>query len=136
MKKALICGVALAFVFSLGFAGMSMAQEKGPAEITINPDGKKPVQFPHAKHQERLKCGECHHTKGDDGKQVTYTEGMKIEKCEVCHTGDMLKGVVKGKTAMQRAGHGNCLTCHKDESKKDAKLKNLKKCSTCHIKKK
>jgi hypothetical protein len=136
MKKALIYGVALAFMCSLGFAGMSMAQEKGPAEITIGANGKKPAQFPHAKHQEHLKCGECHHTKGDDGKQVAYIEGMKIEKCDVCHTGDMLKGVVKGKTAMQRAGHGNCLACHKDESKKDAKLKNLKKCSTCHIKKK
>ena len=131
MKKALICGVALAFVCSLGFVGMSMAEEKGPAEITMA-DGKKPAVFPHAKHQETIKCGECHHSKGDDGKQVAFVEGQKIEKCATCHTGDMLKDSgIKGKTAMQRAGHGNCLTCHKTQENKA-----LKKCSTCHPKKK
>jgi hypothetical protein len=136
MKKVLICGAALAFVFSLGFASMSMAEEKGPAEITM--DGKKPAVFPHAKHQEKIKCGECHHGAAD-GKQVAYAESQKIEKCATCHTGDMLKAgdhKVKGKTAMQRAGHGNCLACHKAEAKKDAKLKKLSKCGTCHPKKK
>lgn len=137
MKKALICSVALAFLCSLGLVSIAAAGvDKGPAEMTINPKGKKPVNFPHAAHQKRLKCGECHHTKGKDGKQVPYTEGMKIQKCETCHTGDMLKGKVKGKKALQRAGHGNCLACHKEQAKKDAKLKKLKKCSTCHPKKK
>ena len=136
MKKVLFCGVALAFLCSLGLAGMSIAGDKGPAEITVNPNGKKPAAFPHAKHQEKFKCGECHHAKGADGKQAPYTEGMKIEKCETCHTGDMLKGQVKGKSAMQRAGHGNCLACHKAKAKKDSSLKKITKCSTCHPKKK
>jgi hypothetical protein len=136
MKKIVICAAAAAFVSITCLTGMTLAGDKGPAEITINPDGKKPVAFPHAEHQERIKCAECHHTKGPDGKQAPYTEGMKIQKCETCHTGDMLKGEVKGKTAMQRAGHGNCLSCHKEEAKKDPAMKKLKKCSTCHIKKK
>ncbi len=137
MKKAFICGVALAFLCSIGLVSMAAAEvDKGPAEITINPNGKKPVKFPHAMHQKRLKCATCHHSKDKDGKQVPYTEGMKVQKCETCHTGDMLKGKVKGKTAMQRAGHGRCLACHKDMAKKDKKYKKLKKCSTCHIKKK
>ncbi|RUM43258.1 MAG: class III cytochrome c [Desulfocapsa sp.] len=135
MKKALVCATALAFFCSMGLVGMSMAGDQGPAEITINPDGKKPAVFPHAQHQERIQCAECHHGKAD-GKQVPYVEGQKIEKCETCHTGDMLKGKVKGKSAMQRAGHGNCLSCHKAEAKKDASLKKIKNCSTCHKKKK
>ncbi len=137
MKKVFICGVALAFFCSFGMVSMATAAgEKGPAEITINPNGKKPVQFPHAAHQKKLKCGVCHHSKDKNGKQVPYTKGMKIQKCETCHTGDMLKGKVKGRTALQRAGHGRCLACHKSMAKKDAKYKKLKKCSTCHIKKK
>ncbi len=137
MKKVFICSLALAFLCSFGLVSMAAAEvDKGPSEMTMNPDGKKPALFPHAKHQEQLKCGECHHGKGSDGKQVAYTEGQEIQKCATCHTGDMLKGKVKGKTAMQRAGHGNCLACHKDMAKKDAKYKQLKKCSNCHPKKK
>ncbi|HHD64461.1 MAG TPA: class III cytochrome c [Desulfobulbaceae bacterium] len=137
MKKVLIYSVALAFLCSTGLVTMATAAvDKGPAEITLNPDGKKPALFPHAKHQEKIKCGECHHGKDAAGKKVAYVEGQKNEKCVTCHTGDMLKGKVKGKTAIQRAGHGNCLACHKDMAKKDAKLKKIKKCTTCHPKKK
>jgi hypothetical protein len=140
MKKTLICGVAVAFVAAFALAGVSFADgDKGPAEMTMNADGKKPALFPHAAHQEKIKCGECHHSKSADGKQVAYVEGQKIEKCASCHTGDMLKdgaNKVKGKTAMQRAGHGNCLKCHKAEAKKDPAKKGLKKCSNCHPKKK
>ncbi len=140
MNKVRIYGMALIFLGTCAFAGLAIADEdKGPVEITINPDGKKPALFPHAKHQERITCGECHHSKDADGKQVAFVEGQKIDKCATCHTGDMLKdgaNKVKGKTAMQRAGHGNCLKCHKEMAKKDASKKALKKCSTCHPKKK
>jgi len=138
MKKTLIFAVAAGFFLASGLAGVSLAEtDKGPETMTINPEGKKPaVNFPHRAHQERLKCGECHHGKGEDGKQVPYQEGQKIEKCVTCHTGDMLKGKVKGKSAIQHRNRGNCLACHKDEAKKDPKKKSLKKCSTCHPKKK
>ncbi len=143
MKKTLICALALAFVCSLGFAGMSMAEaEKGPAEINmIDEAAPKPklAVFPHAAHQKELKCAECHHGQDDAGKQIAYVDGQEIKKCATCHTGDMLKdgdNKVKGKTAMQRAGHGNCLKCHKEIAKKDAEKKAMKKCTTCHPKKK
>lgn len=130
----------MALAFLVTTATVAMAEvDKGPKEIVIvdkNSKKPKPAKFPHAAHQKRVKCGECHHSKSKDGKQVAYKEGQKIEKCITCHTGDMLKDKVKGKTALQRAGHGNCLSCHKAEAKKDPKNKKLKKCSTCHPKKK
>ncbi len=134
MKKTLICGVALAFLCSLGLAGMSMAGDKGPAEITlestVDPAKKpKPALFPHAKHQETLKCAECHHTKGDDGKQVAYSEGMKIEKCETCH--NKAAGMPDKLQTFKDAAHKNCKSCHKETGKKE-----LTKCTTCHPKKK
>ena len=133
----------MALAFLMTTTAVAMAEvDKGPKEmILVNKNSKKPKpsKFPHADHQKRIKCAECHHSKSKDGKQVAYKEGQKIEKCVTCHTGDMLKSgpnKVKGKTAIQRAGHGNCLKCHKAEAKKDPKKKNLKKCSNCHPKKK
>jgi c(7)-type cytochrome triheme protein len=147
MKKVLICGVALAFLCSLGLAGISLAEDdKGPADITMTGDAKKPkpAQFPHAKHQETLKCADCHHGMADDGKKVAYAEGQKTEKCATCHNGEKLAGKtvdVGGKKplkldTMKGAGHGNCLKCHKEIAKKDETKKDLKKCTTCHPKKK
>lgn len=135
IKKTVVLASALAFL--VGGAVLANAEaDKGPADITINADGKKPATFPHAKHQEAIKCGECHHGKDDAGKKVDYADGQKIEKCAACHTGDMLKDKVKGSTAIQRAGHGNCKACHDEQAKADPAKKDLKKCSTCHPKKK
>ena len=71
-RKSLILVVVAAFVMSLGL-GVSMSFAAGPAEIILNPDGKKPVKFPHAEHQANKKltkgCGTCHHT-SVDGKQT------------------------------------------------------------------
>lgn len=149
MKKALICGVALAFLCSLGIAGISLAAadvDKGEADITMTGDAKKPkpAQFPHAKHQETLKCGECHHGMADDGKKIDYVEGQKTEKCGTCHNAEKLAGKtidIGGKKplkldTMKGAGHGNCKKCHTAEAKKDEAKKDLKKCTTCHPKKK
>ncbi len=134
MKKALIFGVALAFVCSTGFAGMVMAQDHGPKVITLlsttdNAKKPKPVTFPHAEHQSRLKCGECHHTKGPDGKQVAYTDGMKIQKCETCH--NPTSGMPKALNSLKKIGHKKCKGCHKASGNKK-----LTKCGTCHPRKK
>ncbi len=134
MKKLTLCAVSVALAFGLCFAGASLAAvDKGPAEIilksTIDPAKKaKPVVFPHAKHQERLKCGECHHSKGADGKQVAYVEGQKNEKCESCH--NKAAGMPKKLETFKKAAHVNCKGCHK------AKDKKLAKCTVCHPKKK
>ncbi len=127
MKKTLICSVALAFLCTTGLAALSMAQDTGPAEMVLKTaKAKKPALFPHAEHQKRLKCGDCHHSKGADGKQVPYTEGMKIEKCETCHNKDA--GMPKGLASFKDVAHKKCKGCHKKADKK------LTKCGVCHKK--
>lgn len=133
MKKVLICGIALAFLCTTCLVAMAN-DDKGPAEITLQStiDGAKkakPAVFPHAKHQEKLKCADCHHTKDADGKQVAYTEGMKIEKCESCH--NKAAGMPKGLDTFKNTAHKKCKACHKKTGNKK-----LTKCSTCHSKKK
>ena len=134
MRKLTLCAVSVALAFGLCFAATTLAAvDKGPAEIilksTIDPAKKaKPAVFPHAKHQERLKCGECHHSKGADGKQVAYVEGQKNEKCESCH--NKAAGMPKKLETFKKAAHANCKACHK------AKDKKLAKCTVCHPKKK
>ncbi len=141
IRKALVCGTAAVFLLC-GLAGASFAAEKnGPETIILTTTGSakpKPATFPHKKHQETLKCAECHHGM-QDGKQVPYTEGMKIEKCESCHNSEKLAGKTKGALkldTLKGAGHGNCLECHKAMVAKDPalKAKNLDKCTTCHTK--
>ena len=134
MKRLTLYAVSVALAFGLCFAGASLAgDEKGPAEMTlkstVDPAKKaKAAVFPHAKHQEKLKCGECHHSKGADGKQVAYVEGQKIEKCESCH--NKAAGMPKKINTFKNAAHVNCKGCHK------AKDKKLAKCTVCHPKKK
>ncbi len=139
MKKVVILSIAVALLCTTGLVGLTMAEEKGPADITINADGKKPAIFPHAEHQSRLKCADCHHGKADDGSQVAYTEGQKVEKCATCHNKDVLAGKMAGKNkldTLKGAGHANCKACHSAEAKKDPAKKKLKSCTTCHPKKK
>lgn len=141
LKKVLACSAVAMFVLCGSVISSMATTDAGPAEITIV-DSKsakpKPAQFPHKKHQDAFACAECHHGMAD-GKQVAYTEGMEIQKCETCHTGDTLAGKMTGKLKLDTikgAGHGNCLACHKEMAKKDAALKERKidKCGTCHPK--
>jgi hypothetical protein len=142
MKKALIFGLALAFIGSAGFMSMSAAEEdQGPESITIT-DGTdnsmKPAVFPHREHQTRLKdCGTCHHGKDDAGKQVAYKKGeTKQQKCSTCHNknadGISLDGVVPGMSPIQRAGHGRCKGCHQTQKSTKTPPVNLGMCGTCH----
>ncbi len=132
MKKFTL--IAAALVLGLCFTGTSFANaDKGPAEMTLESTidkakKAKPAIFPHAKHQETLTCGDCHHSKDADGKKVDYVEGQKIEKCESCH--NKAAGMPKKLTTFKEAAHANCKTCHK------AKDKALAKCTVCHPKKK
>ena len=141
LKKFLVCSVVSMFVMGGAVISSMATGDTGPATLTIV-DSKsakpKPALFPHKEHQDKFKCGECHHGMAD-GKQVPYTEGMKIQKCETCHTGDTLAGKMKGKLKLDTikgAGHGNCLECHKEMVAKDPALKEKKldKCTTCHPK--
>ncbi len=130
-KKFVIFGAAFAFLFSLvATTGLCFAKNTGPANMILKTArAKKPAHFSHKKHQDMFKCATCHHTKGPDGKQQAYTEGMKIQKCETCH--DSMKGKLKG---LKGAAHTRCKGCHK-KMKKEGKNAPTK-CSGCHIKKK
>lgn len=139
MKKTLICATALTFLACVAFTGSAFASDKGPAEMTLESTidkakKPKPAVFPHAKHQEKLKCAECHHSKGADGKQAAYTDGMKIEKCESCH--NKAAGMPKKLETFKAVAHANCKGCHSDTAKADPSKKVLKSCKTCHPKKK
>lgn len=141
LKKIVAC--TFLTLFALAGSVNCFAADAGPADITItgDPDAKKPkpAVFPHKAHQDKLKCAECHHGMGEDGKQVAYTEGQEIGKCSSCHNKEKLAGKTMGKLkldTMKGAGHGNCLACHKKLKKENPDLKTIAKCATCHPKKK
>ncbi|AGF78858.1 class III cytochrome C family protein [Desulfocapsa sulfexigens DSM 10523] len=133
MKKVTLIAAATALVLGLCFTGASFANDaNGPAEITLESTidkakKAKPAVFPHAKHQEKLTCGDCHHSKDADGKQVAYVEGQKIEKCESCH--NKAAGMPDKLSTFKDAAHANCKECHKKTDKA------LAKCTVCHPKK-
>ena len=136
MKKFTLYAVSAALVLGLCFTGASFASDdKGPKEMTLESTidkakKAKPATFNHAKHQETLTCGDCHHSKDADGKQVAYVEGQKVEKCESCHNKAAGIDATKKLSTFKDAAHANCKACHK------AKDKALAKCTVCHPKKK
>ena len=128
IKKTIICSAALAFALSLAVAGASFAADKGPADMVMKTaEGKKPAKFPHKAHQDKLKCADCHHGADKAGKQVAYTDGMKVEKCATCHNDKMANANLND---LKKAAHKNCKDCH--ASKKDKP--ELNKCNACHEK--
>jgi hypothetical protein len=117
MKKA---AVLIALLFGLVVAGIAFA-DNGPETITLDGGKKGNITFHHHKHQENIKCGECHHGPGHSD----YTEGMQIHKCDECHKkgGDVPKKLQKP----MKAFHKNCKDCHKAHG-------GPTKCGACHKK--
>ncbi len=130
-KKLVVCAAAVSLVFSMAIAGLSIAADPGPADMTLTTQkAKKPSLFPHKKHQETIKCGDCHHGMDADGKQVAYAEGQAIGKCESCHNESLANAKLN---SYMKAAHANCKTCHKKLSKEGKKAPT--KCAGCHPKK-
>jgi len=128
MKKTVMYAAAFALALGLGFTVNAIA-DKGPADMTLQATvdaaaKPKPAIFPHAKHQATLACGDCHHSKDAAGKQVAYTEGMKIEKCESCH--NTAAGMDKKIATFKDAAHTNCKGCHTEKNAGPTK------CGECH----
>ena len=128
MKKTVTYVAAFTLALGLGFTVNAFA-DKGPADMTLQATvdaaaKPKPAIFPHAKHQETMTCGDCHHGKDAAGKKVAYTEGMKIEKCESCH--NTAAGMEKKIATFKDAAHTNCIGCHKE------KAAGPTKCAECH----
>jgi len=132
MKKTVIYAAAFALALGMGFTANGIAADKGPAELTLQATvdaaaKAKPATFNHAKHQEKIACGDCHHSKDAAGKKVPYVDGQKIEKCESCH--NKAAGMANAKVAtFKDAAHTNCKGCHAEK----APEVDAKKCNGCH----
>ncbi len=127
MSRKRIMSVVIALVFGFAVGGLAIAAEdsaKGPATIVLKAK-KGNVTFEHHKHQEKFKCGDCHHGPGHSA----YKEGMKIHECQECHNKDDAKMPKKLQKTMN-AFHTNCKGCHKEHKAEKAPTK----CSGCHKK--
>lgn len=112
MKKLVV------LVTVLAFAVAAFAANKGAAEIDMSKKfeipkmTKKAVMFPHAKHQAKNECTECHMTA--DGGALKSSKG-----------GELKPGKVKGTS--NKVHKEFCFPCHKAK-----KVKKGKSCSKCH----
>lgn len=85
------------------------------------------VSFPHARHEENIGCGRCHHDFDDFGVNQNSDEGGK---CADCHaTGDSSK-----LPPLTRAFHVQCKGCHEKLSK-TIKPGLPVMCGQCHVRK-
>lgn len=103
------------------FAAVAFAANKGPAEIDMSTKfeipkmTKKAVMFPHAKHQDKNDCTECHMT----------AEGGALKNLKKGKSGELKPGKVKG--AGNKVHKEFCFPCHKKK-----KVKKGTSCKKCH----
>lgn len=133
LKQTVQCSIIAAVFFCFAMAtGLvcSAAASNGPEEFTMqSPEAKKPAKFPHKKHQEKIKCEECHHTMTADGKKGPYVAGQE-KRCESCHNKDFKNPELN---SLKAVGHARCKECHK--KMEAAGNKNAPtRCTGCHIK--
>ncbi|MCL2790443.1 MAG: cytochrome c family protein [Desulfobulbus sp.] len=131
MRKALICGVFVAFCCIPCAMGASTDIDKGAAKLVLQSTidmakPAKPASFPHGAHQARLECKTCHHGKTAEGKRLSYAEGHKIEKCESCHNSKA--GISPQLASFKNAAHTLCQGCHRKNNP------DLVNCAVCHKK--
>lgn len=102
-----------------------------PAELLIqSASSRQPTLFPHAKHQEFLECGDCHHGRDAEGRQVPYAEGMKITRCISCHSSKEMKN--RKLNSLKLAGHALCKGCHR-KMVKQGFAPPIVRCVGCHV---
>jgi hypothetical protein len=128
MKYAALA--AIVFCFAMITAEVSFAGSTGPDDFTMQtPEAKKPAKFPHKKHQETIKCEECHHTMMADGKKGPYVAGQE-KRCESCHNKDFKNTELN---SLKAVGHARCKECHKKMEAAGNKNAPVK-CTGCHTK--
>ncbi len=134
MKKSAI--FATVCIFTMVFAasiGLSTAATTGPEEIILKTEAaKKPAFFPHAVHQQNkgLTCGDCHHSKDNEGKRVDFNEEQEIKLCIQCHNANDMENLKLN--SFKLAAHRLCKDCHKAKAKEGIKAPT--KCTGCHKK--
>lgn len=129
---------ALAIFFGLGGTDSNASEDKRPVE-TILKTANIPTNFNHEKHQELFECGDCHHSKNDDGTLGPYVEGEQ-QTCVTCHnTKDMADSIVRGKNKLnsfEGAAHASCVGCHykilREGKVSGPTKKGNGKCIACH----
>ncbi|MCG6927726.1 MAG: cytochrome c family protein [Acidobacteria bacterium] len=137
MRRALTYAAIVALVLASGAFVSTASAADLPTNVTLEGCGTKqpPVDFDHAKHTERTKCGTCHHTQAE----LTAESAEEVATCVSCH-----KDPEEAKTPScaemspkKNPYHIKCMGCHKDEVKKDASLKGKAPttCKECHVKK-
>ena len=72
-------------------------------------------------------CGSCHHQYDPKTKKTFYAQG-KEEGCRDCHLAKEEKGV----ESLQQADHQQCVLCHLDLAKRQAKDNGPLDCAGCH----
>jgi hypothetical protein len=100
---------------------------------------KGPVMFTHDKHNKEynIACNDCHHVY-ENGKNI-WKEGMKVDKCEVCHNEATVKREKTLPPDLQKknlklAFHNNCRMCHRKIKRENPESKAPTTCSGCHEK--
>ncbi len=145
MGKRKIIGmlVGVVFLFIGGVYWVKANDITPPSVVIIHNTGYKryikgPVKFSHEKHvkEHKIACTECHHVYVN-GKNV-WKEGQPVKKCSECHNPIKKKG--QKPMDLMHAYHKNCMGCHKQLAKEGkiskAEYKKLRRCNTCHQKKK
>ncbi len=107
MKKVVI--LALAFVLTLAFAGLSFAAPKDHTFPTVGDEGA--VTFSHAKHLPKVgnKCSACHPNiipkmaPGGGIEKITMADLNAGKYCGACHNGTK---------AFDVKDKANCSKCH------------------------
>ncbi len=97
-------------------AAAAADDKNGPDVIVLDKTAKMPaVKFPHAVHQKKFTCKECHEgdkplfaKKHDAG--LKMADMYKGEACGACHDG---KKMVDGKAVFK--AQTSCMKCHKKE---------------------
>ena len=114
MKRKIVAILSTVALSVMVVGGSAFATDKGPANPTLDFNGKskKVANFPHHEHQTRLgDCKTCHHK----------SDGSTHRACKSCHQGK--KGDAP---AIKSAYHKNCKGCHKKGKKGPTK------CNGCH----
>ncbi|ADD68540.1 cytochrome c3 [Denitrovibrio acetiphilus DSM 12809] len=120
MKKIVIAMLVVFSVALVAFAATS--PEKVNLAEQWGLDTKKPaVEFPHAFHQTKNECIECHMT-AEGGALKSIKTGKEFNPKALVASGDIKKGKTKNP-----AHDEFCWECHKAK-----KVPKGKSCSTCH----
>ncbi len=133
MRRALTYAAIVALVLASGAFVSTASAADLPTNVTLEGCGTKqpPVDFDHAKHTERTKCGTCHHTQAE----LTAESAEEVATCVSCHKDPKDEAPSCAEMSpTKNPFHISCIGCHKDSVKKDASLAAPTKCKDCHKK--